>query len=73
MLSDQPRNAARIAALGAGVTVPPGQRTPAQLQETLARVLENPSYAAAAQRVAAEIATLPPVDDAVEFLQRQVR
>jgi len=71
MLSDQPRNAARIEALGAGVTLTREQRTAPQVHDTLARVLTDPAYATAARRVAAEISTLPPVEKAVEYLEQQ--
>jgi MGT family glycosyltransferase len=71
MLSDQPRNSARIEALGAGVTLARGHWTAPEVRDALLRVLTNPAYGAAARRVAAEVSTLPPVEDAVGFLQQQ--
>ena len=40
------------------------------LRAALARVLEEPSFRAAAQRLSAEIARLPPVDEAGAALER---
>jgi UDP:flavonoid glycosyltransferase YjiC (YdhE family) len=58
--ADQPRNAERVAALGAGLAV----ADPAEIGDALRRVLAEPSFAAAARRVAAEVTALPPVDEA---------
>ena len=71
MLSDQPRNAARIQALGAGVTLARGHWTAPEVRDALTRVLADPAFLAAARRLAAEISTLPPVEEAVEFLRQQ--
>jgi N-glycosyltransferase len=71
MLSDQPRNAARIEALGAGLILTREERTAPQVHDALARVLTDPAYATAARRLAAEISTLPPVQNAVEYLEQQ--
>jgi len=73
MFSDQPRNAARVAALGAGVVLARGERTGSRLADAVRTVLEDPSYATAARRVAAEAAALPEVHEAVEFLEHQTR
>ena len=60
--ADQFRNAERVARLGAGIALP--FEDVAQLGDALRQVLSEPSYAATARRVAAEIAALPLVDDA---------
>jgi UDP:flavonoid glycosyltransferase YjiC (YdhE family) len=66
--ADQPRNAARLAALGAGITLPGG---PAGLAAAVRRVLAEPSFRAAARRVQAQIAALAPVDEAPAALLAQ--
>jgi UDP-N-acetylglucosamine:LPS N-acetylglucosamine transferase len=72
MFADQPNNAARIAAIGAGVAVP--RNAPAEdLRRALTRVLEEPSFRAAAREVAAEMAALPLVDEAAVDLERLAR
>jgi UDP:flavonoid glycosyltransferase YjiC (YdhE family) len=68
LFADQPHNAARVAALGAGVQVEP-DRLP-DLRETVEALLAEPGYPAAAGRVAAEIAAQPPVDEVTELLEQ---
>jgi MGT family glycosyltransferase len=53
--ADQFDNAARCAAAGAAVVVPPEELTAGAVRTALARVLGEPSFAEAAQRVQAEI------------------
>ena len=60
---DGPANAERVAALGAGLVAE-------DLRAAVEALLHDPAYALAAARVASEIASLPPVDDAVELIQR---
>jgi UDP:flavonoid glycosyltransferase YjiC (YdhE family) len=60
---DGPANARRVAELGAGIVVE-------DLAADVRALLGDPSYARAAAAVAAEIAALPPVDDAVDVIQR---
>jgi len=61
LFADQPDNARRVEAVGAGVTAtPPGMR------EAIDAVLAEPKFARAAQRLAQEIAWLPPTDAAFE-------
>lgn len=60
--ADQFRNAERVAQLGAGIALL--AEDVARLGEAVGRLLAEPSYAAAARRVAAEIAELPAVADA---------
>ncbi|MGA2927730.1 MAG: glycosyltransferase [Solirubrobacteraceae bacterium] len=71
MLSDQPRNAAQVEALGAGVNLTRADWSAAGIRDALTRVLANGSYQAAARRVAAEISMLPPAGEAVEFLRQE--
>jgi UDP:flavonoid glycosyltransferase YjiC (YdhE family) len=67
--ADQPRNAERVAALGAGIALD----GPAQLGDAVRRLLEDQSYRAAARRVAAEVAALPSVDDAPALVRDWLR
>jgi UDP:flavonoid glycosyltransferase YjiC (YdhE family) len=65
--ADQFRNAERVARLGAGIALGPDDV--ARVGDAVRRLLAEPSYAAAARRVAAEIAALPHVDDAPAALR----
>jgi UDP:flavonoid glycosyltransferase YjiC (YdhE family) len=60
---DGPANAQRVADLGAGIVA-------GDLRSAVEALLHDPSYATAARRVADEIAALPPIDEAVELIQR---
>jgi UDP:flavonoid glycosyltransferase YjiC (YdhE family) len=62
--ADQPRNAARVAALGAGIALD----GLAGLGDAVRRLLADDAYRAAARRVAAEVAALPSVDEAPALL-----
>lgn len=74
LFADQPVNAARIAALGAGIRVPPPDGAaasaiePSDLRQAVDRVLSDPTFARAARRLADEIAALPPIDGAVDVI-----
>jgi MGT family glycosyltransferase len=61
LFADQPDNARRVAAVGAGVAV-----QPSGLREGIETVLGEPKFTRAAQRLAQEIAWLPPTDAAFE-------
>lgn len=61
--ADQPDNAARVAATGAGLSV-----DAAEVAAAVTKVLAEPSFRAAAGAVAAEIAALPSVAEAVGLL-----
>jgi hypothetical protein len=63
--ADQPRNARRIAELGAGIALDSLDG----LASAIRRVLGEASYREAAQRVATEIAALPSIDAAPETLR----
>jgi UDP:flavonoid glycosyltransferase YjiC (YdhE family) len=56
-------NAARVAALGAGIVTN-------DVAAAVHELLTDPSYRAAAERVADEIRALPPVEEAVDVLSR---
>ena len=68
---DQHLNAEHVAALGVGVALA-GAEAVDDLPEAVTRVLTEPSYGAAAQTVAGEVAALPPVEGAVDALERVV-
>jgi UDP:flavonoid glycosyltransferase YjiC (YdhE family) len=75
---DQWRNAHRLAELGAGIALgddsrlmfePPPAAVLAALPDAVDRVVTDPAYRHAAERIAREIAFLPPVGAAVHVLQ----
>jgi UDP:flavonoid glycosyltransferase YjiC (YdhE family) len=67
--ADQFRNAERVANLGAGIALD-GSAT--GLRDAVLRLLDEPSYRRAAQRVAAEVADLPTVDAAPGALRDSI-
>jgi UDP:flavonoid glycosyltransferase YjiC (YdhE family) len=67
--ADQPNNAARIAELGAGIALPRGAAAIPQLPDAIGALLHDRTYQRRAGLVAADIAELPPVDDAVAVLE----
>jgi N-glycosyltransferase len=66
IMADQPHNARRIAAIGAGLAVP--NPDAAALGVALERVLSDPEIQAGAARMAAEIAAMPDMDAAVDAM-----
>jgi MGT family glycosyltransferase len=64
--ADQPRNARRVAEIGAGIAHGGGVDG---LADAVLRVLEEPSFREAARRVADEVAALPPIDEAPAALR----
>jgi UDP:flavonoid glycosyltransferase YjiC (YdhE family) len=64
--ADQPENARRIAAIGAGLAVDVPDA--AVIAAALARVLDEPSFRSRSRSVAAEIAALPDVDAGVDAM-----
>ena len=64
LFADQPENADRVAALGAGLRL---DGTGA-LAEAVSELLEDPYYRDSARSVAAEIEALAPVDAAVALI-----
>jgi UDP:flavonoid glycosyltransferase YjiC (YdhE family) len=71
--ADQPRNARRVAELGAGIALPEGPSGLERLGDAILRVLAEPSYRAAAGRVAAEVSALPAIDEAPAALRAWLR
>jgi UDP:flavonoid glycosyltransferase YjiC (YdhE family) len=66
MFADQPHNARRIAAVGAGLALSkPDARV---LRAAIERVLADAEHRRVARRIAEEIATLPTADDVVDVL-----
>jgi UDP:flavonoid glycosyltransferase YjiC (YdhE family) len=63
MGADQFSNADQIARTGAGVVVSPDARTPQAIRAAITEVLDNPSYAAGARVLQADIAAMPSVKD----------
>ena len=68
MARDQHDNAARIAALGAGLTLRP-KASVEELRAAIRRMLDTPSYGEAARRVSATIARAEGERDAVEVIE----
>jgi UDP:flavonoid glycosyltransferase YjiC (YdhE family) len=68
LFADQPFNAGRVAALGAGLAIEGGPAGVAGLRGAVERLLAEGAFAARAAAVAAEIARLPRVDAAVPAL-----
>ena len=69
LFADQPWNAERVDALGAGIALDGGPEAIAGLREAVVRLTGDPGYHATAGRIAAEMAGLPPVDAAVGIVQ----
>jgi len=67
LFADQPYNAARVQAVGAGTVVQPP--APPAIAEAVLRVLEGGPYRAAAEAIAAELRSQPPVDEIVVGLE----
>jgi UDP:flavonoid glycosyltransferase YjiC (YdhE family) len=78
---DQWANARRVAAIGAGIALTgapgaprgaldfPGADVTGALPDAVRRVLDDPGYGLAARRIAAEMAALRPIDEAVGVLE----
>ena len=70
LFADQPLNAERVAAIGAGIALADDpEHGPAGLAEAVHALLDDPRYTAAAGAVAAEIAALPGVDAIIAVLE----
>jgi UDP:flavonoid glycosyltransferase YjiC (YdhE family) len=67
--ADQPGNAARCAAAGVGIAIGPDDRTPRNIRRALRTVLDQPGYATAAARAAAEAQAQPDLDHALDRLE----
>jgi UDP:flavonoid glycosyltransferase YjiC (YdhE family) len=66
---DQPNNAMRLQALGVGVLLRRGARSPADFERGLKRVLEEPGHTNAARRVAGAIAAEDGPGEAARLLE----
>jgi UDP:flavonoid glycosyltransferase YjiC (YdhE family) len=66
MFADQPLNGQRIAAVGAGLTLPDPDA--GALRAAIERVLADLDHRRIARRIAEEIASLPTADDAVDAM-----
>lgn len=69
---DQVVNGQHVAAVGAGLTVEKGPASVAPAAAHIARLMEDPSYAAAARDIATALSNLPAATDAVPILTRLV-
>jgi len=63
-------NAARLVKLGAGLALEKEERTADAIRQSVQRLLDEREYRDRAGEIAAEIASLPPVDHAAELLER---
>jgi UDP:flavonoid glycosyltransferase YjiC (YdhE family) len=64
-------NAELITRAGVGLTPPPGEVAPDAIRNAVRMVLNEPSYATAARRVAAEITASPSPADVAQILRRR--
>ena len=69
LFADQPNNAARVDALGAGIALPDGPSGIAGMADAVRAVLADERYARRAAAVAAEIRALPTVDVAAGIVR----
>ena len=63
-------NAAQLVKLGGGLALDQHQRTPDTIRHSLRQLLDHRQYGERAREVAADIASLPPVDHAAELIER---
>lgn len=68
--ADQPLNAERSVALGVGRVIGGEDITPEAARDAVAEMLANPAYRRNAERLRAEIATLPGPERALELLEQ---
>ena len=69
VFADQPINAERVAESGAGLALDMTPKGLARLGSAVRELLDDPRYRSAAQDVADEIASLPPVDESASLLE----
>jgi MGT family glycosyltransferase len=70
MFADQPQNAERVAAVGAGLALPKRGATPEGIRDALSRVLAEESFRVAARKLAKGMESLPLTDDVVTEMGR---
>jgi UDP:flavonoid glycosyltransferase YjiC (YdhE family) len=68
LFADQPHNARRVAACGAGIALEGGPAALGGLGAAVRRLLDEAPFAARAREVAAEAQTLPPIEHAAELV-----
>ena len=77
LFADQPRNAARVEEVGAGIAVPPDRDDPEAavrpLRDAVEAVLAEPSYRERAAVLATDSRAQPVVDEAVGLAERLAR
>ncbi len=71
--ADQPTNAEAAEAVGVALVLDPARMTPADVRDAVRAVLTQPDYRHNAQRLQAEIAALPELDQGVRLLERLAR
>jgi UDP:flavonoid glycosyltransferase YjiC (YdhE family) len=64
LFADQPYNAERVAAIGAGIAIEGGPQGVSRLGDAVSKLLVDPAYRANAERVADEMRAQPSVDAA---------
>jgi UDP:flavonoid glycosyltransferase YjiC (YdhE family) len=62
LFADQPWNAERVAAIGAGIALERGPEGVAGLRDAVSKLIIDPAYRANAASVADEMGAMPPVD-----------
>ena len=67
---DQPDNAQKVAEIGAGLRLNPRVATPARLRAAVMRLLHEPHFCAAAQRMAQKLAAYDPIPKSVAIVER---
>lgn len=70
LFADQPLNARRVEAIGAGIALDGGPAAVSALNDAVRRVLDQQSYRKAARRLAEEVAQLPPTSESVPLLEK---
>jgi MGT family glycosyltransferase len=73
LFADQPYNAARITAVGAGIGLESLDAPSSAIRAALIRVIRETAFREAAQRFAGEIGALPMIDDVGATLERFAR
>ncbi|HEX5166516.1 MAG TPA: nucleotide disphospho-sugar-binding domain-containing protein, partial [Thermomicrobiales bacterium] len=68
--ADQFDNADRVQRAGAGIVIDPDQRTPEAIRAAVRQVLTEPHFRKNAERIRAELESLPNFDHAVSLLER---
>lgn len=71
--ADNRRNASKLEKLGAGIAVHEDSRSSLAIREAVTAVLTHPTYQEAARRLAASIASLPPISHGAALLERLAR